>query len=567
MKGNNLKIDNSTIIGECKKGDANAMSLLYTRFAPRMLHVINRYVKDKEDAKDILHDGFIAAFGRIDSIHDPDRVEYWLATIMKNLSLKFLQSQNVASILDEIPDIEDDPEIDELIDFETLEKLIMQLPDGYRKVFRLAVLENKSHKEISKILGIAPNSSSSQLFHAKLMLRKLVAEYKQQTAFMSMLLIAASVGIFFLARYKANDITDKPLLVSAERIEEITDNSNESKISAVENIKPDNSDSGTSGASETANNTRTANVSIVQNTSENAEPSSSIIQPATQQDKISESGNVSEIDNVLESEDMPDIMHANGESPIVDTIPNPENYLADIRHKDLIHKGWSAGINFDSGILNFDQSNSSNYSDLSAGPHPSDSEDESNKPDNNGESNVMDTRARECEIADELDSQSHRNYLPITFGITAEKRINTWLGLESGVSYTYLRTDFEYMHSTIRCNWHYLEIPLKVNMYAFNTSRFSFYGSVSGKLSIPVYSNAQVPSASIYRVDKGGRFRSNPVWSAGGSIGISYRLSERINLYVEPSLQYHFRHEFKVPNLWTDDPWSFSIPIGIRFNW
>ncbi|MDE6022827.1 MAG: porin family protein [Muribaculaceae bacterium] len=251
----------------------------------------------------------------------------------------------------------------------------------------------------------------------------------------------------------------------------------------------------------------------------------------------------------------------------MDTNPNPGTYLAEVRYKDHGHKGWSTGIIFNSGIPNFNQSSSSDIPDQSSSNYPSNNEDESKKPDNNGESNVMETRAKDCDIADELDSKSHHNYIPITFGITAEKRFNKWLGVESGVSYTYLHTDFEYKIFNVRCNWHYLEIPLKVNMYAFNLSHFSIYGSVSGKVSIPVYSNACVVRADIFTADKGGRFRSNHVWSAGGSIGISYRLSERINLYVEPSLQYHFRHEFKVPNLWTDDPLSFSIPIGIRFNW
>ncbi len=99
-----VDIDNATLVEECKAGDREAMSILYTRFAPRMLHVISRYVRNEEDAHDILHDGFIAAFTRLDSLRDTDRVEYWLATIMKNLSLKFLQSQNVAAILEEIPE-------------------------------------------------------------------------------------------------------------------------------------------------------------------------------------------------------------------------------------------------------------------------------------------------------------------------------------------------------------------------------------------------------------------------------------------------------------------------------
>ncbi len=194
-----VDIDNATLVEECKAGDREAMSLLYTRFAPRMLHVICRYVRNQEDAHDILHDGFIAAFTRLESLREPERVEYWLATIMKNLSLKFLQSQNVESILDEIPEeIEETSDINDVIDFATLESLITQLPDGYQKVFRLAVLENKSHKEISKILGIAPNSSSSQLFHAKVMLRRLIAEHKNKAALMTLLmLIAISVGVLF----------------------------------------------------------------------------------------------------------------------------------------------------------------------------------------------------------------------------------------------------------------------------------------------------------------------------------------------------------------------------------
>ncbi len=66
---------------------------------------------------------------------------------MKNLSLKYLQAQTVTSILEEIPDTVEEPEIDDIIDFATLESLIQKLPEGYQKVFRLAVLENKSHKE------------------------------------------------------------------------------------------------------------------------------------------------------------------------------------------------------------------------------------------------------------------------------------------------------------------------------------------------------------------------------------------------------------------------------------
>ncbi|MDE6335578.1 MAG: sigma-70 family RNA polymerase sigma factor, partial [Muribaculaceae bacterium] len=190
-----LHIDNHTLVEECRNGDKEALNLFYLRFAPRMLSVIRRYVSDVKDAEDILHDGFIVAFTRLGSLRDADKVDYWLATIMKNLSLQFLQSQDVAQMLHDIPEVEDTPQIDEIIDLATLETLIKKLPAGYQKVFRLAVLENKSHKEIAKLLGIAPNSSSSQLFHAKLMMRKLITDYKKQTGVWCFLLLCGGAGI------------------------------------------------------------------------------------------------------------------------------------------------------------------------------------------------------------------------------------------------------------------------------------------------------------------------------------------------------------------------------------
>ena len=131
------------------------MSLLYTRFAPRMLALIRRYVDDLNDAQDILHDGFIVAFTRLDSLRNPERIDFWLATIMRNLALKFLNSRDIAQLLHELPDIEDQKEVEDLLDLDLLVSMVDSLPTCYQNVFRLAVFENKSHKEISKILGIA----------------------------------------------------------------------------------------------------------------------------------------------------------------------------------------------------------------------------------------------------------------------------------------------------------------------------------------------------------------------------------------------------------------------------
>ena len=203
----NLHIDNRSLVEECIRGDKEALNLFYLRFAPRMLAVIRRYVSSQKDAEDILHDGFIVAFTRLKSLRDFDRVDFWLATIMKNLSLRFLQSQDVAAMLHDLPEIEDTPDITEIISLDTLEELMRKMPDGYQKVFRLAVLENKSHKEIAALLGIAPNTSSSQLFHAKVMMRRLITDYRRQAGLLT-LLLAGSLTALWLLRLHTSETID-----------------------------------------------------------------------------------------------------------------------------------------------------------------------------------------------------------------------------------------------------------------------------------------------------------------------------------------------------------------------
>lgn len=125
-----LHIDNRSLVEECLKGDKDALSIFYTRFAPKMLALICRYVGDSADAEDILHDGFIIAFTRLKTLRDYEHVDYWLATIMKNLSLQFLRLQDVGTMLHEIPETEDTPHAEDFLDMATLESLIKELPKG-----------------------------------------------------------------------------------------------------------------------------------------------------------------------------------------------------------------------------------------------------------------------------------------------------------------------------------------------------------------------------------------------------------------------------------------------------
>ena len=170
------------LIELCKKGDKQALSWLYQAYADKMTKICLHYVTDKQIAQDLLHDGFIIIFASIDSLHSPEKLEHWMGTIMKNISLRYIKQRNLMATisLEEIGENENPIDTFPFNDFPSYKailSMIESLPEGYGKVFKLAVLEGLSHKEISLLLNIAPHSSSSQLSRAKNMLRKLISQY------------------------------------------------------------------------------------------------------------------------------------------------------------------------------------------------------------------------------------------------------------------------------------------------------------------------------------------------------------------------------------------------------
>ncbi len=555
-----VDIDNTTLVEECKAGNREAMSLLYTRFAPRMLHVITRYVSNKEDAYDILHDGFIAAFSRLDSLREPERLDYWLATIMKNLSLKFLQAQTVASILDELPEeIEDNSEIDDIIDFATIEYLIKQLPEGYQKVFRLAVLENKSHKEISEILGIAPNSSSSQLFHAKLRMRELIRDYRLRAGLISLMILIASSGLIILYRKAAYLNTQADLQVEAGSKKRISNS----------HSRP----TPTSPASVSYTKT-----SLIR--------TSSIKMISTQDSIVEEQISAPQLPIISDTEAAITSDSTSVATPNLNKTQKPstnsldEDYdidrnrlFADTPRKPTSGKGWSAGILFEPGMLSFNGMLNGDLGEVDSNDPSHSQPQPPQEPDEDKENTSTPSRIpRAAEgIENYLSTATPHHHLPISFTLTAEKHFSSWLGLETGIGYSYLHTDFERYNPANKkndvssCHWHYLEIPLKVNLYAYTSPRMKLYFGFGGRVAIPVYSYANIAPNPYCQ---SGGFNSKAVWSAGGSVGVAFRLSKRIDLFIEPSLRYNFPQDAKIPNIWTDDePWSLSIPIGFRFNW
>lgn len=168
------------LIKDAAKGNAAAQKCLFDRFADPMMAVCCRYVKGREDAEEILLDGFFKFFRNLPGFtYNGDAALYgWIKTIMIRECLMFLRKKNVFSMLADV-EAEEIPTEAEILDHLSageIFNLIVQLPVGYRTVFNLHVIEGMGHKEIADELGIAEGTSKSQLSKAKVLLQKMVLQ-------------------------------------------------------------------------------------------------------------------------------------------------------------------------------------------------------------------------------------------------------------------------------------------------------------------------------------------------------------------------------------------------------
>jgi RNA polymerase sigma factor (sigma-70 family) len=152
--------------------DRKAQEQLYKLLAPKLFAVCLKYSKNDEEAKDNLQDGFIVVFNKLDQFQNKGSFEGWAKRIMINQCLQQYRKSGVLEIINEnIPD-EDEIELDnEDISLDFLLKIIQELPDRYRLVFNLYVLDGYSHKEIATMLMISEGTSKSNLARAKVILK------------------------------------------------------------------------------------------------------------------------------------------------------------------------------------------------------------------------------------------------------------------------------------------------------------------------------------------------------------------------------------------------------------
>ncbi len=170
----------------CQKQIPEAQQELYTRYAGMLFTICIRYIGDRSMAEDVLHDGFIKIFTAIQKFQyrGEGSLEAWIIRVMVNTALEQLRSnarsQSVLMAspneIESVGEEEEEEDVLDAIDPDTILKFIAELPDGYRTVFNLYTFEEKSHREIAQLLGIQERSSSSQLHRAKTILHKRIKD-------------------------------------------------------------------------------------------------------------------------------------------------------------------------------------------------------------------------------------------------------------------------------------------------------------------------------------------------------------------------------------------------------
>jgi len=168
------------LVKEARAGSVAAQKYLFEAFADRMHMLCRRYVKNKEDAEEILQDGFYKFFKNLPSFQYQGELalQAWLKKIMINECLMFLRKKNAFNMVSETSATEVSLHEVALNNLSVSEifNLIVELPIGYRTVFNLHVIEGMGHKEIANLLGIHEGSSRSQLSKAKTLLQKKILQ-------------------------------------------------------------------------------------------------------------------------------------------------------------------------------------------------------------------------------------------------------------------------------------------------------------------------------------------------------------------------------------------------------
>lgn len=549
------------LLEKVKAGDTDALNIIYERYSPMMRSICFSITKEDEDTiNDLVQDAFVLTYYSLSKLKDNSKFKEWCAAITKNTALKHLEKKSklqtisFSSIMDEELEVEGALQTDSLLHENDILELINSSPTGYGKVFRMSVIEGFSHKEIADKLGIEPHSSSSQLARAKAMLRNMID--KRALAAISIILISIPLCKYLFWK---KTVEEKKLpTANVER-----KNNNKIDKPELESI-----------SSQT--NRYVANTFITKKKLICEISLDSIV-------KSNEWKNEDTIRNIA-------IIIEERDTTLSDTtsmfIPQIENYIvADTtRHKknkwQFLATG-SLGSALAQNVYKLIASNNNGLPDPD-GPTPIIPNEISTWEDyykhlqqKEHEGMSADTLAL-MTIAKHnsgkiVEHEQHDK--PITFGISLTKNIGKNWSLGTGIQYSLLKSNFtlgegEYFINRVQ-KVHYLGIPLSTSYKWFNSKNWSAYSSAGIIFNIPMYgkNNEQYVTGITVPYKDSWHFIPSVQWSVGVGTGLQYHFAPNWSIYLEPSFNWYIPNGSTIHTIWTEHPFSVTVPFGIRFAW
>lgn len=169
------------LVNGCLRNEPQYQQALYKKYRVEMFTLCLRYAKTRTEAEDFLQDGFMQVFRDLRQFdHTKGSLQGWVRKVMVNKALQHLRKKRLQYAYDDVSEyanqVPGDENIISMLSAQEIVMLIQQLPEGYKVVFNLFMIEGYSHQEIADMLGIAVNTSKSQLRKARLALQKKISE-------------------------------------------------------------------------------------------------------------------------------------------------------------------------------------------------------------------------------------------------------------------------------------------------------------------------------------------------------------------------------------------------------
>lgn len=505
--------DLQQIAERCQQGDREAFALLYTAMREPLRTLCLSFVKNEAVADDLLHDAFLLIFSKIGELKDTSCTEAWMKTVMRRVALLYLRKQHQQVPLSASPEltafaVENNAEPSLVL--QDILAAVDDLPEGYRRVFRMSVFEGMSHQEIANLLHIEPHSSSSQLFHAKVLLRRWLRPLA-----LLLLAIVLPLSVYIWKQDGEKEIskiveTDKQKLAATEKPNQESEAKQETTAYPFVRCVRTSSSS-------------CANFESVACEFSTETDTTTYVAPTVSQDTTKAVP--------VPQPERPRRQIPSAESPR--DVPPAEMQR---RTPTATTGGWNLALAY-SGIRN--------SKDMQL-------------PYANAETNPV-----------VYDSIAH-HHMPLTIGLMLNRKLDRHWQVGIGLRYQRMTSDMLSGNTYVSLSQHqkvqYLVIPVSVSWYYPIGCRFSTYLSASTAVNLPLRSTLE----SVYLMN-GQSFdpttehlHPGVQWSTGLGLGLQYDLTPNIGFFVEPSLQYYFKQSSDVKTWNTEHPLSFSLPLGLR---